>query len=144
MLRHEDRLALVIDSAPLVGSLSRAKHLKSFEEGLGGRVKSRLSSQIWTLALLTGAGFLLVVGLAASAGRAAKDGTLFDAIATPTGAAAIVVAIAVTILLAWRLGSAILSPVSELAAFSERLAAGDSKARADVGRTTSLATLRKI
>ena len=37
-----------------------------------------------------------------------------------------------TIILAWRLGGGILSPVSELADFSERLAAGDGKARADV------------
>src|SRR3974390_260416 len=96
-------------------------------------MKSRLSSQIWTLALLTGAGFLLAVGLAVSAGRAAKDGGLFDAIATPAGAGAIAVAFTVTILLAWKLGSAILSPVNELSTFSERLAAGDSKARADVG-----------
>ena len=95
-------------------------------------MKSRLSSQIWTLALLTGAGFLFAVGLAVSAGRAAKDGGFFEAIATPAGAGAIAVAITATILLAWRLGSAILSPVNELAEFSERLAAGDSKARADV------------
>src|SRR3974377_998019 len=95
-------------------------------------MKSRLSSQIWTLALLTGAGFLFAVGLAVSAGRAAKDGGLFEAIATPAVAGAIAVAFAVTILLAWRLGSAILSPVNELAEFSERLAAGDAKARADV------------
>src|SRR3974390_440721 len=96
-------------------------------------MKSRLSSQIWTLALLTGAGFLLAVGLAVSAGRAAKDGGLFDAIATPAGAGAIAVAFTVTILLAWKLGSAFLSPVKDLSTFSERLAAGDSKARADVG-----------
>src|SRR3974377_1054990 len=96
-------------------------------------MKSRLSSQIWTLALLTGAGFLFAVGLAVSAGRAAKDGGLFEAIATPAVAGAIAVAFAVTILLAWRLGSAILSPVNELAEFSERLAGGHSKARADVG-----------
>jgi methyl-accepting chemotaxis protein len=35
------------------------------------------------------------------------------------------------VILAWRLSS-MLSPVSELAAFSERLAAGDGKARADI------------
>jgi twitching motility protein PilJ len=100
-------------------------------------MKSRLSSTIWTLAILNGFAFFAVLGLAFSAGRQSNGASMFDIGAMPSGASgglifALVLAIAMSIILAWRLGAAILSPVSELSEFSERLAAGDSKARAEV------------
>ena len=92
-------------------------------------MKSRLSTTIWTLIIVNGFALFVVLGLAYSAGRQAANANGFDAagLIIPS-----VVALAMTIILAWRLGSGILSPVSELSAFSERLAAGDAKARADV------------
>jgi len=93
-------------------------------------MKSRLSSTIWTLIILNGVALFVVLGLAYSAGRqAATNNTGFDATSLIIPG---VVALAMTIILAWRLGGSILSPISELATFSERLAAGDGKARAEV------------
>jgi methyl-accepting chemotaxis protein len=93
-------------------------------------MKSRLSSTIWTLIILNGVALFVVLGLAYSAGRqAAANNTGFDATSLIIPG---VVALAMTIILAWRLGGGILSPVNELASFSERLAAGDSKVRAEV------------
>ena len=92
-------------------------------------MKSRLSTTIWTLIIVNGFALFVVLGLAYSAGRQAANTTGFDATGLIIPA---VVALAMTIILAWRLGGGILSPVSELSAFSERLAAGDGKARADV------------
>src|SRR6202011_5749002 len=56
------------------------------------------------------------------------------------GSAALAVGLAllVTIILAWRLGGGLLSPVNELAKFSERLAVGDPKARVEVTSTNEL------
>src|SRR5689334_18583042 len=94
-------------------------------------MKSRLSSTIWGLVGLNVLALLGVMWFAFSAGKqAANGGSLFESGGT---IAAIVIAIGISIVLAWRLGAAILAPVGELAAFSERLAAGDGKARADVG-----------
>src|SRR5882724_8518807 len=94
-------------------------------------MKSRLSGTIWGLIGLNALALLGVMWFAFSAGKqAANGGSLFESSGTII---AIVIAIAVSIILAWRLGSAILAPVAELSSFSERLAAGDGKARADVG-----------
>ncbi|MGB2635291.1 MAG: methyl-accepting chemotaxis protein, partial [Candidatus Acidiferrum sp.] len=93
-------------------------------------MKSRISTTIWTLIILNGVALFAVLGLAYSAGRqAAANSTGFDATGLIIPG---VVALSTTIILAWKLGGGILSPVSELADFSERLAAGDGKARADV------------
>jgi len=92
-------------------------------------MKSRLSSTIWTMIILNGVVLFAVLGLAYSAGRQNGGGAPFElsGLILPS-----VVALGMSIILAWRLGGAILSPVNELAEFSERLAAGDAKARADV------------
>ena len=91
-------------------------------------MKSRLSSTIWMLVILNGIALFTVIGFAYNAGRQTSGGGF-----EPGGLIVpALVALAVSIFLAWRLGSAILSPVGELAEFSERLAAGDGKARADV------------
>src|SRR5258708_3963127 len=92
-------------------------------------MKSRLSSTIWMLVFLNA--LALGIGLSYSAGKqAANGGSPLESSGTIV---AVVIAIGMSVVLAWRLGAAILTPVSELASFSERLAAGDGKARADVG-----------
>jgi len=93
-------------------------------------MKSRLSTTIWTLIILNGVALFVVLGLAYSAGRqAAANSTGFDATGLIIPGVA---ALGMTIVLAWKLGGGILSPVNELADFSERLAAGDAKARAEI------------
>src|SRR6202142_3286396 len=101
-------------------------------------MKSRLSSTIWMLTILNGVVVFVVLGLAFSAGRQSNGASIFDLGAMPSGASgglifALALAVGMSMVLAWRLGSSILSPVNELSEFSERLAAGDGKARADVG-----------
>ncbi len=101
-------------------------------------MKSRLSSTIWTLAILNGIAFFVVLGLAFSAGKSANGASIFDVGAMPSTASgglffSLALAVGMSIVLAWRLGAAILAPVNELSTFAERLAAGDAKVRADVG-----------
>ena len=82
-------------------------------------MKSRLSTTIWTLIILNGVALFTVLGLAYSAGRQAGNSTGFE----PGGLIIpAIVALGITIVLAWRLGAAILSPINELSEFSERLA----------------------
>src|SRR5580693_4100251 len=106
-------------------------------------MKSRLSSTIWTLVVLNGIVLAAVIALAYNAGRQSGNVSILDFAALPSaavGAAAVAVGLAllVTIILAWRLGGGLLSPVGELAKFSERLAVGDPKARAEVTSTNEL------
>ncbi|HJZ64505.1 MAG TPA: methyl-accepting chemotaxis protein [Candidatus Acidoferrum sp.] len=100
-------------------------------------MKSRLSSTIWMLALGAGISMLLIVGIAFHAGREAGSVSLFDFGNLPSGASgallfAVLLSFGVAVILAWRLGSSVGTPVQELTEFSERLAAGDPRARADV------------
>src|SRR6516225_1579057 len=93
-------------------------------------MKSRLSSTIWIMVILNAIATCVAVVLAYNAGRqGAANGGAFDASGLIIPG---VIAFGMTIVLAWRLGGSLLSPVNELADFSERLAAGDAKARADV------------
>ncbi len=106
-------------------------------------MKSRLSSTIRTLVVVNGIVALAVIGLAYSAGRQSGGATIFDFATLPaaaTGAvlAAVVLALAMGIVLAWRLGGGLLDPLKELSQFSERLAVGDPRARADVSATNEL------
>src|ERR1051326_6939223 len=100
-------------------------------------MKSRLSSTIWTLVFVNGLAFFVVVGLAFHAGREAKDNSLLDFGSLPGSASggvilAVLLGLGVAAFIAWRLGSAVITPVAQLAEFSERIAAGDPRARADV------------
>ena len=95
-------------------------------------MKSRLSSTIWTLVLTNGVILFAVLGLAYSAGRQSGGASLFDFGALPSGASgsvmlAVLLALGMAIFMAWRLGSKLLTPVQELAQFSERIAAGDPR-----------------
>ncbi|HKW62819.1 MAG TPA: HAMP domain-containing protein, partial [Candidatus Acidoferrum sp.] len=98
-------------------------------------MKSRLSSTVWTLVFLNGAAFLLVLGLAFSAGKKAGDAG-FD-LSSPGIIGGLLVALVMSVFTAWRFG-ALLGPVQALAEFSERLAAGDPRARAEVNATNEL------
>jgi methyl-accepting chemotaxis protein len=106
-------------------------------------MKSRLSSTIWTLVVLNGIVLAAVIALAYNAGRQSGNVSIFDFAALPSATAggvafAVGLALLVTIILAWRLGGGLLSPVTELAKFSERLAVGDPKARVEVTSTNEL------
>jgi methyl-accepting chemotaxis protein len=106
-------------------------------------MKSRLSSTIWTLVVFNGIVLAAVIALAYNAGRQSGNVSILDFAALPSaavGGAAIAVGLAllVTIILAWRLSGGLLSPVTELAKFSERLAVGDPKARVEVTATNEL------
>jgi twitching motility protein PilJ len=87
------------------------------------------------LVFLNGLALLTVLGLAFSAGKKAGDAG-FD-ISSPGIVGALLVTLVVSVLLAWRF-SALLGPVQALAEFSERLAAGDPRARAEVHATNEL------
>ena len=101
-------------------------------------MKSRLSSTVWTLVFVNGLALFVVIGLAFHAGReAGADKSMLDFASLPSGASgsifcAFLLALAVGGFLAWRLGSAVITPVQQLAEFSDRLAAGDPRARIDL------------
>src|SRR5256884_1207959 len=100
-------------------------------------MKSRLSSTIWTLVFVNGLALFIVLGLAYHAGRESGGVSLFDFGNLPSGASgsvmiAALIALGVAAILAWRLGSSVVTPVQNLTEFSERLAAGDARARAEV------------
>ena len=99
-------------------------------------MKSRLSSTIWTLVLVNGLVLFAVLGFAYHAGKESGGASIFDFGALPSSASgpvllSIMLALGMGAFLAWRLGSALLGPVQELSEFSERLAAGDPRARAE-------------
>src|SRR5450432_832763 len=101
-------------------------------------MKSRLSSTIRTLVLINGIVALAVIGLAYNAGRHSGGATIFDFATLPAAASgavagAVALTLGISIILFWRLGGGLSEPLKELSQFSERLAAGDSKARAEVG-----------
>src|ERR1700747_1329600 len=101
-------------------------------------MKSRLSSTVWTLVIVNGLALFLVIGLAFHAGReAGGDKSILDFASLPSGASgAVILAVPLSLVvggfLAWRLGSSVATPVQQLAEFSERLAAGDARARAEL------------
>jgi len=115
------------------GKLERFSRI-GLEEGM----KSRLSSTITMLAFGAGIAMLVIVGIAFHAGReAGTAASIFDFGNMPSGASgalifAVLFSFVVAALLMWRMGSAVGTPVQQLAEFSERLAAGDPRARADV------------
>ena len=100
-------------------------------------MKSRLSSTILTLVFGTGVALLFIVGFAYHAGRESGGVALFDFGNMPSNASGpllgtLVLVFTVAAILAWRLYSSVVTPVQNLTEFSERLAAGDARARAEV------------
>src|SRR5262245_45807679 len=99
-------------------------------------MKSRLSSTIWTLVFLNGVAFVVVLVLAFGAGKKAGEASGFD-VSSPGVVGALLVALVTTVIIVWRL-LALVGPVQALAEFSERLAAGDPRSRAEVNATNEL------
>ena len=100
-------------------------------------MKARLSSTIWMLVLWNGLALFAVLGLAFYAGRAAGAASPLDFGTLPSSASGTVLGAALlallsALLLAFTLSKRVLGPVETLAEFSERFAAGDPRAKADV------------
>src|SRR3974377_2006894 len=93
-------------------------------------MKSRLSSTIWIMVVLNAIATLVAVVLAYNAvrrGAAGGGGIDASGLSLPG-----VIALGMTIVLAWRLGGSLLAPVDELADFSERLGGRGAKGRGGV------------
>src|SRR5574341_1712918 len=99
-------------------------------------MKGRLGSTIWILVVVNLVAMLAVLGLAYSAGAYAKVPLLdafnasSEALIRLLGAGAALVLVSLALVLV--LGNKVLTPVKELTEFSEKLAGGDYRARADV------------
>jgi methyl-accepting chemotaxis protein len=100
-------------------------------------MKARLSTTIWLLVFWTAISLFGVLGLAYHAGAHSGGVSLADAPSLPgsaseflLGAAGLAVLAALSVVFV--LSKRVLKPVGELAKFSERLVAGDSRARAEV------------
>src|ERR1700744_5270099 len=106
-------------------------------------MKARLSSKIWTLVLANTVVLLAVLGFAYSAGRQSGGASILDFGALPAGASgagmlALALAVGGVLFLMWQLGSGLIPAVPPMAAFSERFAAGDNRARAEVSASNEL------
>ncbi|HEY6904058.1 MAG TPA: methyl-accepting chemotaxis protein, partial [Candidatus Acidoferrales bacterium] len=99
-------------------------------------MKARLSSTLWFLVLWAGVALFGVLALGYHAGKESGGVALLDA-SSLTGAAsgallgALGLALLAALSFAFVLSKRVIKPVGELAKFSERLAAGDSRARAE-------------
>src|SRR6187455_3378150 len=98
-------------------------------------MKGRLNSTIWTIVVVNLVAFAAVLVLAYAAG--AHGGvSMLDFGQMSSGAfarlasAAFIVLLAVVVNIAW-LGSAVVKPVQKLSDFSEKLAAGDYRSKAE-------------
>jgi twitching motility protein PilJ len=100
-------------------------------------MKARLSSTIWLLVLWIGLVLFGILGLAYHAGKNSGGLALTDAASLPASASgpllvAVGLAIVGALSLVFVMSKRVLTPLGELARFSERLAAGDARARAEV------------
>ncbi|HEX4004164.1 MAG TPA: HAMP domain-containing methyl-accepting chemotaxis protein [Candidatus Acidoferrales bacterium] len=101
-------------------------------------MKSRLSTTIWMLVLWATVALFGVLGLAYHAGKESGGLALTDIGSLPSGAsgpllAAVGLALAGALSVIFVLSGRVLKPLGNLASFAERLAAGDARARAEVG-----------
>jgi len=98
-------------------------------------MKTRLSSTIWLLVIWTSVALFAVLGLAYDAGSHSGGVSIFQGGATGAGPElllASVVAAFTALGLLLTLPRRVLRPIGALSAFSERFAAGDQRARAEV------------
>ncbi len=95
-------------------------------------MKTRLSSTIWMLVLWTSIALFAVLWLAYDAGTRSAGGSITSGNAGPALLVAGGVAVFTAFLLLIVLPGRVLRPLGALAAFSERFAAGDSRAKAEV------------
>ncbi|HXZ19869.1 MAG TPA: HAMP domain-containing methyl-accepting chemotaxis protein [Candidatus Acidoferrales bacterium] len=109
-------------------------------------MKGRLSNTVWMLTFWVFAALVAVLGLSYSAGARSNGAAPFDFTALPSQAAtelliAMVLCLGTGVLCLRLLGSRVLDPVRELAEFSERIAAGDGKARLEVDADNEFSTI---
>ncbi|HYA97907.1 MAG TPA: methyl-accepting chemotaxis protein [Methylomirabilota bacterium] len=107
-------------------------------------MKSRLSSTIWLLVSWTAAALIGTLLLAYNAGRSSGGAGVLGFSSMPSGTSGEVIgglllALFTVLILGFVLSRRVLAPVQSLAEFSERLAAGDPRARADVPGSDDLA-----
>jgi twitching motility protein PilJ len=95
-------------------------------------MKSRLSSTIWLLIFWITAALFGVLGLGYYAGQHPAEAASAPAGLSPMLAGAALLAIVAALSLMMALSKRVLRPLGELARFSERLVAGDSRARAEI------------
>jgi twitching motility protein PilJ len=100
-------------------------------------MKARLSSTIWLLVFWISIALFGVLGLAYHAGKESGGVALTDAGSLPSASTgpllfAVVLGVAGVLSIVYVLSKRVLGPVGELAKFSERLVAGDVRARAEV------------
>jgi twitching motility protein PilJ len=109
-------------------------------------MKGRLSSTVWLLVLINFGALCLVLMLAYGAGGHTNDKSLGEFSGMPGQArlelvAAFFVILAITFVLGYLLSGHVLKPARELVGFSERLAAGDYKATANVNTGDEFGTI---
>ncbi len=99
-------------------------------------MKTRLSSTIWMLVIWTSVSLFVVLWLAYEAGARSGGGSIAQGASSGSAGPALLVAGGVAIFTAFLLllvlPGRVLRPVGSLMAFSERFAAGDSRAKAEV------------
>ncbi|HKN61606.1 MAG TPA: HAMP domain-containing protein, partial [Candidatus Acidoferrales bacterium] len=103
-------------------------------------MKSRLSSTIWLLVFWIAAALFGAIGLGYYAGQHSTETT---SAGSPNGAllGAIALGVLGAVSIVVVLSKRVLKPVGELAKFSERLVAGDSRARVDVESSDEFALI---
>jgi twitching motility protein PilJ len=99
-------------------------------------MKTRLSSTIWMLVIWTSAALFVVLWLAYEAGARSGGSSIVQGASSGSAGPALLVAGGVAVFTAFLLllilPGRVLRPLGSLAAFSERFAAGDSRAKAEV------------
>src|ERR1700733_3702454 len=99
-------------------------------------MKSRLSTTIWMLVLWTSAALFAVLGLAYEAGVHSGGASVVSGGASGTAGVELLMAAGLAgitaLVLLMTLPRRVLSPLGALSNFSERFAAGDSRAKAEV------------
>ena len=109
-------------------------------------MKGRLSKTIWTLVLAGAASLFTVLGLAYKAGSKSGGVSMLDFGALPSEAGfplalAAVLSMGLCIALFVTLGNRILKPVEQLADYTERVAAGDSRASVELSAEDDFAVI---
>src|ERR1700693_3521467 len=106
------------------------------DEGGCEVMKTRLSSTIWMLVIWTSVALFGVLGLAYEAGVHSGGGSIFQGGASGSPSLEFLiagcVALFTSLVLLLTLPRRVLNPIGALSAFSERFAAGDSRAKAEV------------
>jgi methyl-accepting chemotaxis protein len=100
-------------------------------------MKARLSSTIWMLVLWIGVALFGVLGIAYYAGSHSMAQAGAEASAVPGGSGgalfgAVTLALIAAVSIVFVMSKRVLKPVDELVKFSERLVAGDARARAEI------------